>query len=274
MGEAGVPHDVEDTESHPVSPRTTRSLSVVIPCFNEEEILTETVDHVLKGVEPLDLEFFELLLCENGSTDNTLDLARELESRFDPVRVVPLEKADYGAAMKAGFLAARGDVIVNFDADYYDMDFLDSAMRVDGDIVVAAKGVLGSHDTRIFARRLVSKSFGMFVRRMLGVQVTETHGMKLFHKAAIADLLPQIRSTKDLFDTELLARSEWTGLAIRELPIRTEEIRHSRSGILRRIPRTIWGLVKMRVRLRKAHSARIRVLPGSHNDAASPDVAV
>ncbi|MEA2461241.1 MAG: hypothetical protein QOH90_1418, partial [Actinomycetota bacterium] len=152
-------------------------------------------------------------------------------------------------------------------------DFLDEALRVDGDIVVAAKGVLGSHDTRIFARRIVSKSFGWFVRRMLAVQVTETHGMKLFHKDAIADLLPQIRSTKDLFDTELLARSEWSGLAIRELPIRTEEIRHSRSGIVRRIPRTIYGLVRMRVRLRKAHSARIRVLQGSGHEP-SADIAV
>jgi glycosyltransferase involved in cell wall biosynthesis len=273
MGEAGVNHDVTTTEPHPVTPRTTRSLSVVIPCYNEEEILEATVDHVLTGLRGMGLEFFELLLCENGSTDRTLELAREMESRFPEVRVIVSEQADYGAAMKAGFLAARGDVIANFDADYYDMEFLDQAMRVDGDIVVAAKGVLGSHDTRILARRVVSKSFGWFVRTMLAVQVTETHGMKLFHKPAVADLLPQIRATKDLFDTELLARSEWNGLAIRELPIRTEEIRHSRSGIVRRIPRTIWGLVKMRVRLRKAHSARIRVIPRATPEAQG-DIAV
>jgi glycosyltransferase involved in cell wall biosynthesis len=260
MGELGVDHDVTTTEPHPVSPQTTRSLSIVIPAYNEEEILEQTVDHVLERIPSLNLEFFEILLCENGSTDGTLALANRLASQQEAVRVVALDVADYGAAMKAGFLAARGEAIANFDADYYDMDFLAKALRVEGDIVVAAKGVLGSHDTRIFARRLVSKSFGFFVRNMLGVQVTETHGMKLFHKRAIADLLPQIRSTKDLFDTELLARSEWTGLAIRELPIKTEEIRHSRSGIVRRIPRTIYGLVRMRIRLRKAHSARVRIL--------------
>jgi glycosyltransferase involved in cell wall biosynthesis len=273
MGEAGVNHDVTTTEPHPVTPLVSRSLSVVIPCYNEEEILSSTVAHVLGRLNEMDLDFFEVLLCENGSTDRTLELARSLEAESDPVRVVVLENPDYGAAMKAGFLAARGEVVANFDADYYDMDFLNEALRIDGDIVVAAKGVLGSHDTRILARRVVSKSFGWFVRNMLAVEVTETHGMKLFHKAAIADLLPQIRATKDLFDTELLARSEWSGLAIRELPIRTEEIRHSRSGIVRRIPRTIWGLCKMRVRLRKAHSARIRVISRTPSEART-DIAV
>ena len=266
MSGAGEGHDVTDTEPHSSFPPRSRSLSVVIPAYNEEEILEATVAHVIEGAERLDLEFFELVICENGSTDRTAALALELADTHPQVRVLALDEADYGAAMRAGFLAARGDVIANFDADYYDMEFLAQALRVDGDIVVAAKGVLGSHDTRIFARRLVSRSFGWFVRSMLGVKVTETHGMKLFHKDAIADLLPQIRATKDLFDTELLARSEWGGLEIRELPIKTEEIRHSRSGIIRRIPRTVWGLVRMRVRLREAHSARVRVLPQGSSD--------
>ena len=64
-----------------------------------------------------------------------------------------------------------------------------------------------------------------------------------------------MRSTKDLFDTELLARAEWGGLTIRELPIRTVEMRHSRSGILRRVPRTIWGLVQIRLAHREVQRA-------------------
>jgi glycosyltransferase involved in cell wall biosynthesis len=258
MGEADEAHDVSVVEPHPVTPLRSRSLSVVIPIYNEEEILAQTVDNVLAGVKPLNLTFFELLLCENGSTDATLSIAHEIARRHDAVDLVVLSEADYGAAMREGFRAAKGEVIVNFDADYYDFDFLDAAMRTDGDIVVAAKGVLGSDDTRILVRRVVSKSFGWLVRTILGVKVAETHGMKLFHRDAIVDLLPEVRSTKDLFDTELLARSEWMGHSIRALPIRTEELRHSRSGIVRRIPRTLWGLVRMRLRLRRVHAARVR----------------
>jgi hypothetical protein len=74
----------------------------------------------------------------------------------------------------------------------------------------------------------------------------------------IAPFVLQVGSSKDIFDTELIARAEWSGLAIRELPIRTEELRHSRSGILRRIPRTMLGLVQMRYRLRAIHALRVR----------------
>jgi glycosyltransferase involved in cell wall biosynthesis len=238
-----------------------RSLSVVIPVHNEEGILSSTVDHVVRGLRKLDLGFFEVILCENGSTDGTRALAARLRDAYSEVKLLTWRRADYGAAMKAGFLASRGDAIVNFDADYYDLDFVEEAMQTDGEIVVAAKGVLGSHDARELTRRIVSRCFGWMVRRLLAVRVTETHGMKLFHRRAISDLVPGVRSTKDLFDTELLARSEWLGLEIRELPIRTEELRHSRSGIVSRIPRTLWGLVRMRVRLNSLRSARVRSLP-------------
>ena len=261
MTETLVTHDVATVApAHRASLRS-RSVSVVIPAYNEEEILHSTVVHVLEGLEGLDLDFSEVILCENGSSDGTLALARELAAEHDQVRVTVIDRPDYGAAMKTGFLLARGDAIVNFDADYYDMEFLSDALRVDGDIVVAAKNVFGSNDARVLSRRIISRSFGWLVRSILDVRVAETHGMKLFHKHAIESILPSVRSTKDLFDTELLARSEWGGLAIRELPVETKELRHSRSGILRRIPRTMWGLVRMRLKLRKAHAARVRVFP-------------
>lgn len=258
---ADIAHDVA-TVGHIQRPSLrSRSVSVVIPAYNEEEILRDTVRVVLAGLRELDLAFFEILLCENGSTDGTLALARELADEHEPVRVVAVDRPDYGAAMKVGFLMARGETIVNFDADYYDMEFLAKALAVEGDIVVAAKHVFGSNDARVLSRRIISRTFGAMVRGILGVQVTETHGMKLFHRATIDPLLPSVRSTKDLFDTELLARSEWSGLAIRELPITTKELRHSRSGILRRIPRTMWGLARMRLQLRAAYAARVRTLP-------------
>jgi glycosyltransferase involved in cell wall biosynthesis len=249
------------------------SLSVVIPAFNEEEILETTVSTIVSGVRRLGLEWFEIILCENGSTDSTPELAARLADEIDEVRVITLERPDYGAAMRAGFFAATGEAIVNFDADYYDLDFLSAALDTEGDIVVAAKGILGSHDARVFSRRIVSRCFGWFVRSVLHVSVTETHGMKLFRRSTIAPILPNVFRTKDLFDTELLARAEYRGCAITELPVETTELRHSRSGIVRRIPRTIWGLMRLRYVLRLARSARVAPLLATTSDNAF-DLAV
>jgi len=238
-----------------------RSLSVLIPAHNEAEILEDTVLSVVRGVRELEPGRFELIICENGSSDATLSIALRLAREIPEVVVVSLREPDYGAALRAGFLAARGDVIVNFDADYYDLDFLDLALREHADIVVAAKSLRDSEDTRVFLRRLASRTFGWLVHAMLDLQVSETHGMKLFHRAATQHLAMEVRSTKDLFDTELLARAEWCGLTIRELPIRTVEMRHSRSGIVRRVPRTVWGLA--RIRLARRATWRSRELPVS-----------
>lgn len=226
-------------------------LSLVIPVYNEQAILPQTVAAVVDALRSRD-EGFEILVSENGSRDGTRAVARELATRYEEVRVLESDVADYGAAMREGFRTARGTYIANFDADYYDVEFLQRAMEADADIVIAAKGMAGSVDTRALLRRSASRSFGLLVRRLLGLRTTETHGMKLFRRAAIAPLLPRVEATKDLFDTELVALAEKSGLTIVELPIKTAEMRHSRSAILWRIPRTVWGLVRMRSRLRRA----------------------
>ncbi len=233
------------------------SLSVVIPVYNEQDILAETVATVVGEFRSADaVSRFEVVVSENGSSDGTRAVARDLAARYPEVLLLESDVADYGAAMRDGFRAAGGDFIVNFDADYYDFEFVWRALDVDADIVVAAKGIAGSVDTRVVLRRIVSRGFSLFVRRLLDLRTTETHGMKLFRRAAIEPLLAEIGATKDLFDTELVARAEWSGLTIAELPIRTKEMRHSRSGILKRIPRTLWGLLRMRHQLRQEYRVR------------------
>jgi glycosyltransferase involved in cell wall biosynthesis len=228
-----------------------RSLSVVIPVHNEEQILRDTVDRVGAGLAALGLESWEVILAENGSTDGTREVARELARSRPWVRVLTSDTADYGAAMRAGLLAATGQVVVNFDADYYDLDFVRLALAVDAHVVVAGKGIPGAEDARRLSRRLISRGFAWLVRRVLGVRVPETHGMKVFRREAVAPLVPKVEATKDLFDTELLARAERAGLRIVTVPVRTVELRRSRTAILSRVPRTLWGLLRMRARLRR-----------------------
>jgi glycosyltransferase involved in cell wall biosynthesis len=231
----------------------TVSVSVVIPIHNEEEILVSTTEAVLNGFREMkEVYLSDLILSENGSRDRTRELAGRLAADHREIKVIISDRADYGAAMRRGFQAARGDCIVNFDADYYDFEFLRAALKVPADIVIAAKNIEGSADARVLVRRMGSRCFAWLVRRLLGVRTTETHGIKLYRRKAIEDVLEQVRSNKDLFDTELVARAELAGLKVVELPIATKEMRHSRSGILRRIPRTLLGLLLLRRRLRRA----------------------
>jgi glycosyltransferase AglD len=228
-------------------------LSIVMPAHNETAMLESSVREVTTGLRSADGPF-ELIVVENGSTDTTLAIARQLSSDLPEVEVETLPRADYGLALRTGVLSARGTVVVTFDVDYYDLGFLaDALARVEGqkpaDIVVASKRAAGAHDRRPWRRRLVTATFSGLLRLGFGLQVSDTHGMKVLRRAAVEPLARRCRFGADLFDTELVLRAERAGLVTVELPVAVEERRPPRTPIWRRVPRTLVGLVRLRVAL-------------------------
>ena len=99
------------------------SFSIVIPIYNEEEILLESVNSIISMCERTELTY-ELLLIENGSTDKTLEIAQSLSNMNNSIKVHSLNQANYGNALKNGFSLAIYDLVVAFDIDYYSETFL------------------------------------------------------------------------------------------------------------------------------------------------------
>ena len=118
------------------------------------------------------------------------------------------------------------------------------------DVVIGSKRAAGSLDRRPWSRRLATRVFNFLLRTVAGSGVSDTHGMKAIRASVARDLLPHVRLTKDLFDTELLLRAERAGYRIEEVPAVVEELREARSSLLRRVPRTLRGLVTLRRTLR------------------------
>lgn len=224
-----------------------------MPAHNEEDFLKHAVDEVVTGLAQRD-QAFELIICENGSTDATATLATDLAERFPEVRSLSLPHPDYGCALRAGFLAADGDVVVNFDVDYIDLDFLQAALglfdRKDPPaVVVARKRGPGAHDDRSLGRRLVTATFSLLLRGLFRIGVSDTHGMKVMVRSQLVTIVERCRFGQDLFDTEVILRSERAGLRVAELPVSVQETRPSRTSITRRIPRSLLGLARLRLAL-------------------------
>jgi len=236
------------------SPEDTRVLSIVMPAHNEADYLETAVREVHDGVRALGHEL-EILVVENGSTDDTRAIARHLADTNPVVRVSTRAVADYGAALRDGILAARGELIVTFDVDYYDLGFVEDALALltgaapAPAIVVGSKRAPGARDTRPWPRRLVTTVFSRLLRVGFSLSVSDTHGMKLMRGAAVDPILERCRFRTDLFDTELVIRTERAGLPVAELPVIAQERRPSRTPIWRRVPRTIVGLVVLRFAL-------------------------
>ncbi|MHB8990573.1 MAG: glycosyltransferase family 2 protein, partial [Chloroflexota bacterium] len=119
-----------------------RSVSITIPVFNEEAVLAGSVARLLEALEPTGIPF-EVILAENGSSDGTPALAKELALRDSRVRVLHWDRPDYGRAMRQGFLVSSGDCLLNFSIDFIDVGFLRAALArlASFDVVLGSKYV-------------------------------------------------------------------------------------------------------------------------------------
>ena len=229
-------------------------LSVVMPAHNEAAYLESAVRDVSDGLRARGHDL-EVLVVENGSTDETLAIAQRLAEATPGVHVSSRPVADYGAALRDGLRAAHGEQILTFDVDYYDLAFADDALALltgaapAPAIVVGSKRATGARDERPWLRRLVTTVFSVLLRLVFSLSVSDTHGMKAMGRAEVAPILERCRFRTDLFDTELVIRSERAGLEVAELPVTAQERRPSRTPIWRRVPRTVVGMVVLRVAL-------------------------
>lgn len=228
------------------------SLTIVVPVYNEAGFLPFAIPKLVAAVESVGADY-TIHIVENGSTDETATVARE-SAGSNNVVVTSLATPDYGAAMRHGFLEAENDWVINFDIDYFSEAFLAHVLAQpdDVDLVIASKRDPLSDDRRPLIRRVATGVFNLLLTLILDSKVSDTHGMKGFRRALVQDVAPSVVSTKDLFDTELVVRAERAGYSIVEVPVIVEEMRSARSSLVKRAPRTIAGLFRIRSELRKS----------------------
>jgi glycosyltransferase involved in cell wall biosynthesis len=235
------------------------AISIVMPAYNEATIVEHSLGTVLEAMRRRG-EPFEIVVVENGSTDDTEERAGKVAADEPEVRVVHLLRADYGEALREGLRVAAGEVVVNFDCDYYDVAFVDLALARLRDplspatIVVGSKRAPGAEDRRGWSRRMVTATFSTMLRVGFGLTVSDTHGMKALRRAPLLPVVARCRFGRDLFDTELILRAERAGLVVAEIPVDVEELRPARTSVARRIPRTLWGLARLRLALSTSRS--------------------
>ncbi len=228
------------------------SLTIVVPIHNEAGFLPEALPQLMATLDRIPADG-RVILAENGSTDGTADAALAIAGGDSRLTVLRLPTPDYGAAMRDGFLAARADWVANVDIDYFSAEFLSAALALadEADVILASKRAPGAVDKRGLVRRMGTLVFNVLLRVLLGSRVSDTHGMKVIRGSVVTEIAPQVISTKDLFDTELVVRAERAGHRIREIPAFVEELRPAKSSLIKRVPRTIRGLWRIRRTLRR-----------------------
>jgi len=228
------------------------SFSVVLPVFNEEEIIEESINSILSICSRTNLDY-EIIISENGSIDNTLSIAEKICNNYSEVILISSKTPNYGQALRDGFFKAHNQIIISFDIDYYSETFLKQALTLEDNYVAltASKRMMLSNDGRKFIRKIATNIFVSILKILFNTSLSDTHGMKALKKEVVNKYIYDVVSTQDIFDTELLLRIERGGFKIKEIPAIVNEIRPSVSVIYKRIPRTIKSLLKLRLRFYK-----------------------
>jgi len=196
-------------------------LIIQIPCLNEEEALPATLAELPRRVEGFDA--VEWLVVDDGSTDRTVEVARE--HGVDHIVSFPANRG-LAAAFQAGLDAALklgADVVVNTDADnQYRADDIDRLTRpiLDGeaDLVIGDRGV-ADHAEFSPVKRQLQRLGSSVVSRASGTRVADTtSGFRAYSRAAALGVQVTSRFTYTL---ETIIQAGHAGLTVIDVPIRT-----------------------------------------------------
>lgn len=205
-------------------------------------MLRDSISRLLDAIHAKDLtQDCEIVLVENGSTDSTLQISRDLGNEHPIISVASLPRANYGSALREGIRLAKGEAITIFNADFWDVDFLVSALAIlpQFDFVLATKNAPEAQDNRTLNRRLITRGFNLFLNIVFDYHGTDTHGLKVLRADVVKKLIADTVTDGELMDTELVLRAQFQGCRIREIPITLFEKRPPRISPLKRVPKTI-----------------------------------
>lgn len=228
-------------------------LSVVIPCFNEEESLPELQSRLFPVVQAMRASMaVEVILVDDGSSDDTFARLTALSLEHQDIRVLRHDKnRGLGAALKTGMQAASGKVIVTTDSDgTYDFSEIPRlvSLMVDGvDIVTASPYHPAGGVENVPGYRLVLSKGASFLYRLIASRNIHTY-TSLF-RAYRAESIKGLKVASDdfLFVTELLVLGVRAGLKVVEYPT---TLRVRRTGASKaRIARIIRDHLRFQLKL-------------------------
>jgi glycosyltransferase involved in cell wall biosynthesis len=202
---------------------TTATLSVVIPCFNEERTLARCLERLLEIAD--DTLSLDIVIVDDCSTDRSLAVARELATKYLNVRVLEHERnRGKGAALRTGFAAVRGEFVAVQDADleYDPMDLkrlIEPLRHDEADVVLGSRFLSGGSRRVLYFWHSVANRFLTLISNMftdLNLSDMET-GYKVFRREVIQSV--ELKEDRFGIEPELVAKIAHRRLRIFEMGI-------------------------------------------------------
>lgn len=207
-------------------------LTILMPCLNEEETLESCIKKANKFLTKNKVKG-EILIADNGSTDNSIDIAKKLGAR-----VINVKEKGYGSALIAGSKNAYGKYVIMGDSDdSYDFLHLEEflkKLREGYDLVMGNRFAGGIEKGAMpFSHRYIGNPLLSFIGRLFfHSKIKDFHcGLRGFNKKKILDL--NLNCTGMEYASEMVVKSEMNNLKITEVPTTLKKDGRSRKPHLK-----------------------------------------
>ncbi len=230
-------------------------ISLVIPAYNERDRIPGTLARVREYFDAAGEEY-EVIVSDDGSTDDTVAFARSLAEGWPQLSVVALgQNQGKGAVVRAGILAARGDHRAFSDADLStpieELARLRERLVGSCQVAIASRAVpgatIGVHQPG--RRETMGRVYNRLVQLLVLPGLHDTQcGFKVFTAEAATACFEPLRTPGFGFDAEVLVRARRHGWVVAEVPVRWDHREDSRVSAMRDSWRTLVDLVRLRLR--------------------------
>lgn len=199
-------------------------LSIIIPVYNEAKRLPGALQELLVFLDSQPYQA-EILVVENGSTDQTWQIAVEYAGRYSRIRALQSSQRGKGLAVKQGMLSAQGVYRFMCDVDFsmpvQEINRFLPPVLEDADIIIASREAPGSiRYNEPHYRHLVGRVYNMMIRLLALPGLHDTQcGFKCFRDCVVEEVFPLQTLAGWSFDVEVLFIARKRGYQIVELPI-------------------------------------------------------
>ena len=233
-------------------------ISLVIPVYNEQEIIEDTIKTVRGFMDENFGSNYEVLFVNDGSRDKTQEIAGRFAS--DNIKIVSYEpNRGKGCAVRTGMLAATGDLIFFTDCDLaYGLDIIREGVSFleqdkDAGILIGSRRKhKEGYASYTFTRKIMSSVFFTVLRVYGGIKQSDSQsGIKGFRREAAHKIFKLCETDGWSFDFEILLTAEKLGVKIIEMPAKIINHRASKVNVLCDSIRMLRDISKIKKRVKK-----------------------
>ena len=226
-------------------------ISILIPCYNEENIISDSIQRIFNFFKDKKYDF-EIIVINNASTDNTLQLLNEISSNYE-IKILNENRKGKGNAIKYGLLNVKYDKVLILDADLSTdvCEFKDDWLQLDNRLLIGSR-FLGDEIDSPKVRKISGFILNYIIRLFFDIDYRDTQcGFKFLTYKKINSLASELSIQGFMYDLDLITLCRKRSLDVKEIPIRYVFNENSSVSLIKDPLIMLFEMFKIRKKLKK-----------------------